>query len=204
MSTLIRVAVDLICPWCFIGKRKLELALKAAANPGSFTVEWLPFELDVAMPASGQERSSYRTRRFGSLEKSQQMDQRATVAGRDVGIDFRYDLMTRTPNTFDAHRLIWWAREFGGNQASVVEELFQAYFIEGKDIGARQTLLHVAERARLPLAQAAASLESDASAAEVRALEKSVLAQGVAGVPAYFLNQSRNAVELDSIIGTIR
>lgn len=99
MPTLVEIVADFVCPWCFIGKRRLERALERSRRRGNYSVRWLPYELDPSVPAEGQERLRYRTQRFGSLARSMQLDQRATLAGREVGIGFRYDLMKRVPNT---------------------------------------------------------------------------------------------------------
>lgn len=115
------VISDVICPWCFIGKRRLEKALKG--QPCS--VRWHPFQLNPEMPREGIERKSYRIRKFGSWERSQELDARVAAAGRGEGIAFDFNRMARTPNTLDAHRIIWLAGERGVQDAAV-EALFLA------------------------------------------------------------------------------
>ena len=122
----LEVVSDAICPWCYVGKRRLAKALALLAQDGlTFTVRWLPFQLNPDMPKGGVDRRAYRTRKFGSWERSQALDARVAAVGAGDGLAFRHDLMARTPNTFDAHRLVWLAgRE--GTQDAVVDGLFAA------------------------------------------------------------------------------
>src|SRR3954465_4760230 len=101
------VVIDVICPWCYVGKRRLEKALAMVGANARIRVNWLPFELNPDMPSEGMERRLYRERKFGSWERSQGMDAQLAELGRQEGLPLRYDLMSRTPNTFNAHRLIW-------------------------------------------------------------------------------------------------
>src|ERR1700679_809285 len=106
----IDIVSDVICPWCYIGKRQLERALATLEREGlRFQVRWNPFQLNPDMPKEGRDRAAYRAWKFGSVEKSAALDKRITDAAPSVGLAFRTDLMTRTPNTIDAHRLIWFA-----------------------------------------------------------------------------------------------
>ena len=144
----IDIVSDAICPWCYIGKRQLERALTTLAQEGlHFSVHWNPFQLNPDMPKEGRDRAAYRTMKFGSAEKSRELDERVAGAAANVGLDFRLDLMLRTPNTLDAHRLIWLAgRE--GVQDAVMEAVFVAYFTQGRDIGDRDVLADCAARRR--------------------------------------------------------
>jgi predicted DsbA family dithiol-disulfide isomerase len=157
MALEISVISDVICPWCFIGKRRLEKAAAAVEGRHEVRVRWLPFQLNPTMPKDGISRREYRTRKFGSWERSLELDAKVVEAGKSEGIHFAFDRIERTPNTFDAHRLIWLAdRE--GVQGAVVEALFRAYFAEGRDIGNRQALIDVAADAGLDRHQAEAVL----------------------------------------------
>src|SRR5947209_17108367 len=127
MILTVDVISDVICPWCYIGKRRLEKAV--AALDLQVEVRWLPFQLNPAMPKEGVSRREYRTRKFGSWERSLELDARVVAVGEAEGISFALDRIERTPNTLDAHRLIWLAGE-QGIQDAVVEALFRAYFIE--------------------------------------------------------------------------
>src|SRR5215471_6673714 len=146
MSLAVDVISDVICPWCYIGKRRLEKAVAALGVP--VKVRWLPFQLDPAMPKEGVSRRAYRTKKFGSWERSQELDARVVAVGEAEGIHFAFDRIERTPNTLDAHRLVGLA-ERQGVQDAVVEVLFRAYFTEGRDISNQQTLLDVVAGAGL-------------------------------------------------------
>jgi predicted DsbA family dithiol-disulfide isomerase len=140
MNLAVDVISDVICPWCYIGKRRLEKAI--AAHGGPVKVRWLPFQLNPSMPQGGISRREYRTSKFGSWERSHELDAKLVAVGEAEGIHFAFNRIERTPNTLDAHRLIGLADQ-EGVQGTVVEALFRAYFTEGRDIGNRQTLLDV-------------------------------------------------------------
>ncbi len=181
------VISDVICPWCFIGKRRLEKAVAALAGRHEVRVRWHPFELNPQMPKDGMDRRAYRMAKFGSWERSQALDAQVAAAGAQEGIVFAFDKMRRTPNTLDAHRLIRLAgRE--GVQDAVVEALFKAYFTEGRDISDRQTLLDVVAEAGLDRDRAAAELDGDESLAAIRAEEEQAHRLGVQGVPFFIVN----------------
>src|SRR3954447_14642149 len=152
------VISDVICPWGFIGKRRLEKAV--AAHGGPVRVRWLPFQLNPQMPQEGVSRREYRTGKFGSWERSLELDAQVAAAGATESIHFAFDRMERTPNTLDAHRLIWLA-ETQGVQDAVVEALFRAYFTEGRDLSNRQMLLDVVAEAGLDRHQAEAVLNTN-------------------------------------------
>src|SRR5262245_50155605 len=149
---------DVICPWCYIGKRRLEKAI--AALDRQFEVRWLPFQLNPAMPQEGISRREYRTRKFGSWERSLELDARVIAVGEAEGIRFAFDRIERTPSTLDAHRLIGLAGK-QGVQDAVVEALFRAYFTEGRDISKRPTLLDVVTEGGLDRPEAEAMLNSE-------------------------------------------
>ena len=109
----IAIYSDLICPWCYIGKRRMEEALRQLPAETQVSRSWHPFQLNPEMPRDGVNRKMYRSKKFGSWERSQAMDAQVTAAGKSVGIEFRYDLQTHTPNTFDSHRLVWLAGTSG-------------------------------------------------------------------------------------------
>src|SRR5277367_5231837 len=134
----IDIVSDAICPWCYIGKRQLERALATLEQEGlHFSVHWNPFQLNPDMPKEGVARAAYRAAKFGSAERAREIDARVGGAAEAAGLAFRQDLMLRTPNTIDAHRLIWFAgrQDRADLQDAVMEAVFRAYFIEGKDIG---------------------------------------------------------------------
>lgn len=185
----IDVISDAICPWCWIGKRNLAGALAQLAEEGErFEVHWRPFQLNPDMPREGVERDAYRAAKFGSLERSRQLDAQVAAAGAGVGLEFRYDRMRRTPNTLDAHRLIRLAGESGpALQDRIVEALFRAYFQDGQDIGSRAALAEITAATGMDKAEVAAFLDSDAGEAEVRQEDLRFRQAGLSGVPTFAL-----------------
>lgn len=188
MALNIEVISDGICPWCFVGKRRLEKALKAVEGRDKIQVTWRPFQLNPNMPKEGMDRRTYRTAKFGSWEKSQALDAQVAAVGAAEGIPFAFDRIQRTPNTFDSHRLIWLAQR-EGIQDAVVETLFRSYFIEGLDISDRQILLDIASTVGLP--QVDRFLDSDDGVEAVHQEEREVRQRGISGVPFFIINSDR-------------
>jgi predicted DsbA family dithiol-disulfide isomerase len=188
VGTRIDIVSDAICPWCYIGKRQLEQALKTLVDEGlAFSVHWNPFQLNPDMPREGRDRASYRAWKFGGADKAAALDQRITDAAEAVGLKFRTDLMTRTPNTIDAHRLIWYAGEHNVQDA-VMEAVFRAYFTEGRDIGDHAVLIDCAADGGLDGADVANFLSGDLADGEMRAADQAARKAGVSGVPSFFLD----------------
>jgi len=185
MTLTIDIISDVICPWCYIGKRRLEKAI--AALDRQVKVRWLPFQLNPSMPKEGTSRRDYRTKKFGSWERSQELDARVVAVGKEEGIQFAFDRIERTPNTLDAHRLIWLADK-QGIQDSVVEALFRAYFTEGRDIGSRQALIDGAGEVGLDRHQAEAVLNSDGGMEAIKEADELIRRFGVDGVPFFIVN----------------
>ena len=181
------IVSDAICPWCYVGKRRLEQAFALMDGAPRPRVTWRPFELNPQMPKAGIDRREYRMRKFGSWERSLQLDAQLTEVGKSVGITFRYDLMKRTPNTFDAHRLIWLAGQLDAQDA-MVETLFRAYFSEGRNIGDANVLAELAADAGLDRARAEALLAGTEGSAEVAAEEEVAMRAGLSGVPTFVLD----------------
>lgn len=183
----IEVISDAICPWCWVGKRRLDRALAALAPTLSATVTWRPFVLNPDMPKAGLDRRAYRSRKFGSWQRSQALDAQVASAAKSDGLSFRHDRIERTPNTIDAHRLIWLAdRE--GEQDAVIEGLFSAYFHEGRDVGASEVLAAVGSAGGLDPERVSAMLVSDEGLNEVTAELNRSVALGVSGVPTVLVN----------------
>ena len=172
---------DVICPWCFIGKRRLERALKSHPVPG-LGIHWRAFQLNPDMPAGGMARRAYREAKFGSLERSRQLDARVAAEGAKEGIAFAFDRMERTPNTSRAHQLIDVAQRSGRAQA-VVDALFRAYFEAGRDIGDEAVLAELASAAGV------ADWPAAADADRVAALEEDVRSLGIQAVPTFILDR---------------
>lgn len=186
-GTRIDIVSDAICPWCYIGKRKVEQALSVLDGEGlRFSVRWNPFQLNPDMPKEGRDRTAYRIAKFGE-ERAAELDVRIKEAAAEVGLDFHPERMTRTPNTLDAHRLVWFAGKHGAQDA-VMEAVFEAYFVRGQDIGDQEVLTACAETAGLGAAEVRAFLTTDQIAAEMRAADRAAREAGVNGVPSFFLD----------------
>jgi len=183
---VIEVVSDVVCPWCFIGKRRLEKAL-ALLGRKDVQVRWKPFELNPNAPREGMNRAAYRARKFGSLAYAQQLEAHVVEAGAEEGIGFRFDRIERVPNTFDAHRLIWMAGQDGG-QGAVVENLFRAYFIDAEDVGTPEVLQRIGVQSGLDSGRVEQLLAGDLGRSEVLAEERESRAQGVSGVPTFFVS----------------
>ena len=175
---------DVICPWCFIGKRRMEKGLARLAA----MVRWHPFELNPDMPREGVERRAYRIKKFGSWERSLELDAQVGRAFAGEGLAFNPEKMTRTPNTFDAHRIIRLAAEKGAQDA-VVEALFKAYFTDGRDLSDRATLAAVAVEGGLDAKEVDEVLAGDRGAADVRRWEQKGQRLGISGVPFFVINE---------------
>ena len=181
-TLLIEIASDVICPWCYIGKRRLEKALETLKGEVDARIEWLPFQLNPDMPAEGVARAEYRRAKFGSVEKGRALDARVAQEGAGEGIAFAFDRMQRTPNTVAAHQLIDLAQSQGKGEA-VVDALFRAYFEEASDIGNAEILAGIAN---------AAGVENwlvGANAPQVAGQEERVRDLGISGVPTFIFNK---------------
>ena len=191
----IDVISDVVCPWCFIGRRRLGEALSHFAQNEPQVrplVSWHPFQLNPDLPPEGIDRRAYVEAKFGGSQRASQIYERVRAAGRTVGIDFAFDRIQRQPNTRDAHRLISWAQSRGSAE-ELVEGLFRAYFLEGRFIGDRDVLADIAGMAGLPNDAARTYLDSDAGADTINAMDRRVRELGVTGVP-FFIFNSRVAV----------
>ncbi|MGA6827498.1 DsbA family oxidoreductase [Nitrospira sp. NS4] len=186
----IEVYSDVVCPWCYVGKRRLERAL--ASFGGDARVTWRPFQLNPTMPREGMDRTAYLEAKFGSLEAFRQLEEHVLAAGASERISFAFEKIARTPNTFAAHRLIWLG-EREGCQDAVVDSLFRGYFEEGADIGSVPTLLQLASRAGLSAELVERVFRSDEGTAEVKAEEAAGHKLGIRGVP-YFVVDGAYAI----------
>jgi predicted DsbA family dithiol-disulfide isomerase len=188
MPIQLEIYSDLICPWCYIGKRRLETALKLAEGKHTVQIVWHPFQLNPDMPLAGMNRRVYRSAKFGSWERSQVLDAEVAKVGAEVGISFNYSAVERTPNTLDSHRLVWLADQHD-KQEQVVEALFAAYFVEGLDLSQKKVLTEIVTQAGLSRPTVEQLLASDRGTAEVRKQEQEARELGVSGVPFFLLNR---------------
>lgn len=183
----IDVYSDVVCPWCYVGKRRLERALDQLQDRIPAQVSWKPFQLNPTMPKDGMDRVAYLEAKFGSLETFRQLEGHVQAAGASERIAFAFEKIARTPNTFAAHRLIWLG-EREGCQDAVVDALFRGYFEEGADIGSIATLVQLAAQAGLHGESVRRFLGSDEGTAEVKAEEAAGHKLGIRGVPYFVLN----------------
>ncbi len=178
------VISDVVCPWCFVGKRRLEKAVAASEIP--LQIHWRPFQLDPTIPPEGKDRRAYLKAKFGTDERIRELHDNISAAGEAEGIPFAFERIEVSPNTLEAHRLVRWAGQ-SGKQDQVVEALFRAYFLEGRDIGDHAVLADIAEAAGMERSNVAARLASgeDREAVEAEILEAQRM--GVTGVPTFIL-----------------
>ncbi|HEY2336746.1 MAG TPA: DsbA family oxidoreductase [Burkholderiales bacterium] len=179
---VIEIASDVVCPWCYIGKRRLEKALALLGDEVKPEIRWLPFQLNPEMPKGGIPRAEYRKAKFGSVERSRGLDARVAAEGTGEGIAFAFDKMERTPNTVAAHELIDLAQKQGRGGA-VVDALFKAYFEEARDIGDASVLAEIARDAGVN------GWPAQADAKTVAELEEDVRNLGISAVPTFILGR---------------
>jgi len=188
MSLTISVFSDVICPWCLIGKRRLERALDQLSIRNSTTVEWLPFELNPNMPPEGMERARYRAQKFGA-DRAATLDAHLRELGAAEGISFMFDCIQRTPNTRCAHMLIAYAGR-QGKADPLVEALFRAYFEHGRDVGREDVLVDVAASVGLDPDEAAQALVSERLRELVVEVERRASDLQIAGVPFFIVDNA--------------
>ncbi|MGL4880971.1 MAG: DsbA family oxidoreductase [Waterburya sp.] len=203
MTLTIEITSDFICPWCLVAETRLNKAIASLAvlkdtaahigiaqlnSPIAIKQIWYPFELNPTMPEAGMDRKAYRSMKFGSWSYSQQLDAQTIQATKEDGINFRYDLMSKTPNTLKAHRLTWLAAT-SDKATEMATRIFNAYFAEGKDITDIETLAKLAADVGIDEQQAKDFLDSDAGIKEVRELEKQAVSQGIRSVPTIKIGQ---------------
>ena len=184
----IQVIFDTVCPWCYIGKRRLEQALALRPHVGIDLV-WRPFLLNREIPTEGIDRTAYLIRKFGSEARVRRIYGAIAQAGESVDIDFDFDRIDRTPNSVDSHRLIRFALR-NGAEPRIVEILFFKYFIEGLDIGRQDILQEIGERAGLDGNAIGGYLNSEEDIDFVYDQNTRAHRMGVNGVPAFVFNEN--------------
>jgi predicted DsbA family dithiol-disulfide isomerase len=184
MPIPISITSDFICPWCYIGEKRLARAIERLPGGIEVQLQWLPYELNPDMPPGGIDRRTYLLRKFRSREHVQAILGQTVTAGRDDGAIFNYEAIERTPNTLLAHRVSW-LTEREGKQRAFVEATLEAYFVRGRDIGSAAILAELAAGVGLDHDAVASFLSSRDGAESVRAQERMALERGVQGVP-YF------------------
>jgi predicted DsbA family dithiol-disulfide isomerase len=191
MAFDIDVISDVVCPWCFIGKRHLERALELwqSRHPDETpTVRWHPFQLNPQLPPGGVPRKQYLEDKFGGPERAKEIYARVSAAGKRAAIDFAFDAIQVQPNTIDAHRLMHYAGE-RGQQDAMAETLFRRYFEQGADLTDKGTLADIAAQAGMNRDEVLIYLTSDADRALIEEQDRRARATGVQGVPFFIFNQ---------------
>lgn len=180
---VLKVISDVVCPWCYIGKHRLEQALENL--PGAkIEVRWLPFELNPGLPPEGMAREDYCVRKFGSLEYAKRLYDNIAATARADGLEINLDKISRTPSTKLAHRLIWYAEKYDLADA-MLSKLFEAYFVDGVDIGSDQRLADLASEIGLEHKNVMQFLDGEEGVREVHALTEYAYDSGTQGVPAF-------------------
>jgi predicted DsbA family dithiol-disulfide isomerase len=184
-TIVVDVVSDVACPWCYLGERRLRRA--AGLVPGvELVVHWRPFQLDPTIPPEGMDRRLYMERKFGSLDRVAPIHDRLAAMGKAEGIDYRFDDMTRSANTIDAHRVIRWAD--GPLQGAMVDRLFKANFTDCLDIGDPAVLARLAGEVGLDEADIASRLATDLDRDSVRAEIDEAARMGIDGVPCFIID----------------
>ena len=183
----IEVVSDVVCPWCYIGKRRLERAIATVSDEFDFDVEYQPFELNAAMPKAGRNQKEYLTAKFGSTAQYEKIIASTTQVADEEGLHFNFAIQHVAPNTRDAHRIIWLAKN-EGKQLAMKEAFMKAYFEDGIDLSNNENLVAIATQAGLEEKKVVDLLHSDYGLAEVVAAEQLNMERGVSGVPFYIIN----------------
>ncbi len=186
----IDIVSDVVCPWCYLGEKRLEAALAGDRRP--IVLRWRPYQLDPTIPEGGLDRTEYLERKFGRGDRIRAAHDNLVRLGAELGLPFAFDRIRRAPNTLDAHRLIRWAGS-AGVQREVVDRLFKAYFVEGRDIGDRAVLIAIAAESGLDGDIVEKLLAEGADAEVVQREIAEAQAIGVTGVP-FFIFAGRLAV----------
>ncbi|OCJ04294.1 disulfide bond formation protein DsbA [Rhizobium sp. AC44/96] len=204
----IDVVSDVVCPWCYLGKARLELAIAEVQDEVGVDINWRPYRLNPDYPPEGVDQKQALEAKLGGAERVAQGHKMLTDLGREVGIHFNFDAIKIGPNTLDAHRLIHWAMIEDRDKADkVVNALFKANFEEGLNVGDHAVLLDIAEKAGLDRAVTASLLTSDADKVLVVEEIESAQKMGVNGVPFFIFDQQyavSGAQTPDVIAGALR
>jgi predicted DsbA family dithiol-disulfide isomerase len=200
----IEIFSDIVCPWCYAGLARLDAAL--AARPAlEVDVHWLPFELNPDLPADGMDRAQYMQQRFGDVNRFAGAQQQLREVGQSLGIEYRFERITRMPNTRSAHQLLAWAHGTG-RQTAVKRALLAAYFTDGRDIGDPQVLAQVAAECGLDAVAARAALDDPQWVAQVEQIEAMGRGWNVSGVPTFVFDRREafsGAQPVETFLGVI-
>lgn len=186
MNMKIDIISDTVCPWCLIGKRKLEAALEQRPDL-DVDITWHPFQLHPDMPAEGADRKEFTAKKFGSPERAKELYENVANAGSFVGLDFKFSEISRAPNTLNSHRVIRWA-DGAGLQNEVVEILFRKFFMDGEDLGDVEVLVSAASEAGMDADLVRELLGTDRDMELISEEDTKAREMGVSGVPFFILD----------------
>ena len=209
MTTTIELDIvsDVMCPWCYIGKRRLEQAMEKIGDI-DVNIRWRPFQLDPTLPQEGKDRREYLETKFGGPERANEIYKRIEDAGLAEGLEFDFQAIAVSPNTLDAHRVIRWAsNESETVQNKLVEILFRIFFMEGANIGRHDVLIEAAKEAGMDTSIVGALLATDQDKSAVSQEIATAQQMGVTGVPCFVIDNKyavMGAQEADNIANAIR
>jgi len=182
----IEIVSDVVCPWCVIGFENLKKAIKELEDELTFEISWKPYELHPEIPTNGYDKELYMQQKFGSNRGKGVYDEIIDI-GKDLDFDFNFSKTERIPNTFLAHRLLWYAEQ-KNLQNELSENLFYAYFTEGKDIGSIEVLASIASELGLDKLKIISFLESETGSKEVEDQKLESIERSIGAVPTYIIN----------------
>jgi predicted DsbA family dithiol-disulfide isomerase len=183
----IEIVSDVVCPWCYICKRRLERAIHSLSGEIDFEIIYLPFELNPSLPEAGVDQKEYLVQKFGGEDRYRQITRHVTKVAAEEGLTFNFDKQKIAPNTREAHRLLWFARQFN-RQPQLKEALMKAYFEDGTDLSKKENLISLALSCGLESRRTTAFLNSNEGMKEVIELGNQNYARGISGVPYYIIN----------------
>lgn len=180
------VIFDTVCPWCYIGKKRLEAAIALHGGAG-IEIHWNAFLLNPDLPSDGMDRRAYLRAKFGGESRAQRVYAAIARAGASAGIDFNFDAIDWTPNTIDSHRLVRYAQQYGRG-GDAVERIFRSYFLDGRDIGKRSVLIGIAEQMGLNADKVRAHLNDNGTVQHILDSNARAHRLGISGVPAFIVD----------------
>jgi predicted DsbA family dithiol-disulfide isomerase len=184
----IDIVSDVVCPWCVIGFKNLQTAIKQMSNEIDFEINWKPYELHPEIPKNGYDKKLYMQQKFGDASGRASPYNQIKEIGKSLGFEFNFSKTERIPNTFSAHRLLWKSKEFN-LQTELSEALFEAYFSDGKDIGSDEVLAGIAQEVGMDKLEVLKFLSSKEGGQETADEEMEFIEKSIGAVPTYFINE---------------
>ena len=184
----IDIVSDVVCPWCVIGFKNLQTAIKQMSNEIDFEINWKPYELHPEIPKNGYDKKLYMQQKFGDASGRASPYNQIREIGKSLGFEFNFSKTERIPNTFSAHRLLWKSKEFN-LQTELSEALFEAYFSDGKDIGSDEVLAGIAQEVGMDKLEVLKFLSSKEGGQETADEEMEFIEKSIGAVPTYFINE---------------